>query len=183
MWRMRLWSKKVSIHAPAWGATPSSARRRWHPKGFNPRPRVGGDARRSVILLRRPMFQSTPPRGGRQVYPRGGRSGARVSIHAPAWGATLSFALFMSSSRFQSTPPRGGRQTAALDGSSCSSLFQSTPPRGGRLTGRGRPRPCIMFQSTPPRGGRRLTHHQGKQPWQFQSTPPRGGRQTHIWES
>jgi hypothetical protein len=36
-----------------------------------------------------PMFQSTPPRGGRPAF--GGFEPLlhRVSIHAPAWGATI----------------------------------------------------------------------------------------------
>ena len=55
----------VSIHAPAWGATQVKA------KGL------------SAV-----RFQSTPPHGGRQ--PEYGRCFKYfVSIHAPAWGATF----------------------------------------------------------------------------------------------
>ena len=78
----------------------------------------------------------------------------RVSIHAPAWGATPVRSLIGSpASKFQSTPPRGGRRVAQ-PASMATRLFQSTPPRGGR------PRWCrrwcagSKFQSTPPRGGR-----------------------------
>ena len=82
---------RVSIHAPAWGATSDrgavlSART----PGFNPRPRVGGDTtgrqRQHVLLLDR--FQSTPPRGGRLLRAVASTMSRRVSIHAPAWGAT-----------------------------------------------------------------------------------------------
>ena len=77
---------------------------------FNPRPRVGGDARRCAGSEAALKFQSTPPRGGRHKLrigcaretmfqstpPRGGRQERlvmaweieTVSIHAPAWGAT-----------------------------------------------------------------------------------------------
>ena len=76
------------------------------------------------------MFQSTPPRGGRRAYlvkdfsdgsfnprPRAGGDGnepdadalAKVSIHAPARGATPAPGLSIRSFMFQSTPPRGGR--------------------------------------------------------------------------
>src|SRR5690606_31707056 len=57
-------------------------------KSFTPRPRVGGDfgwvAARGIPML----FQSAPPRGGRRRgWPRG-LGLHRVSIRAPAWGAT-----------------------------------------------------------------------------------------------
>ena len=101
----------VSIHAPARGATGISPNKSdmeqtfqsTPPRGgrpqadaealrdarrFNPRPRAGGDSCRS--RHRRPWnrFQSTPPRGGRpeRDVRRAGRD--RVSIHAPARGAT-----------------------------------------------------------------------------------------------
>ena len=102
----------VSIHAPAWGATPVcclAGERGW--PCFNPRTRVGCDphGRPSPAGSRR--FQSTHPRGVRHriiidapvdvpgFNPRT-RVGCdtdarqaspikiRVSIHAPAWGAT-----------------------------------------------------------------------------------------------
>ena len=124
---------QVSIHAPAWGATgkqigqtskmpvfqstpPRGGRRgacfsSKGVKGFNPRPRVGGDSSLVIIGLQvNRMFQSTPPRGGRpardtardalkyRFNPRPrvggdikglkGSSKRTVSIHAPAWGAT-----------------------------------------------------------------------------------------------
>ena len=33
----------------------------------------------------------------------------KVSIHAPAWGATKDFSDFLPIYKFQSTPPHGGR--------------------------------------------------------------------------
>ena len=102
----------VSIHAPAWGATPYSALmvgstaafQSTHPRGvrrgrhgrrflpaarFNPRTRVGCDESRAETDVLAGQFQSTHPRGVRParacaVCPRGA-----VSIHAPAWGATI----------------------------------------------------------------------------------------------
>ena len=124
----------VSIHAPAWGATPelqilspvpfrfqstpprggrqasicpacntrlfqstpprggrlsvrSSVRLiRW---SFNPRPRVGGDSGLAYIMMHINEFQSTPPRGGRLVCSCVVWLKGFVSIHAPAWGATV----------------------------------------------------------------------------------------------
>ena len=55
---------------------------------FNPRPRVGGDLPLACVASSVTMFQSTPPRGGRQQRPQRPQRHGRVSIHAPAWGAT-----------------------------------------------------------------------------------------------
>ena len=78
----------VSIHAPAWGATPLPRPSACRAKSFKPRTRVGCDQ-----FIRQPRraiakFQSTHPRGVRPSECRhdGGRQ--NVSIHAPAWGAT-----------------------------------------------------------------------------------------------
>ena len=97
---------------------------------FNPRARVGRDQ----ILIKRidnGRFQSTRPRGarlvmgiehlvkssfnprarvGRDIPPsRGGEVINKVSIHAPAWGATASVKNAATSRMFQSTRPRGAR--------------------------------------------------------------------------
>ena len=56
--------------------------------GFNPRARVGRDP---TITWPRPIvtqFQSTRPRGARPAPARSQGLPRRVSIHAPAWGAT-----------------------------------------------------------------------------------------------
>ncbi len=198
--------RRVSIHAPAWGATcrpsdvastgyrfqstPPRGGRHEHsavsrqsiefqstpPRGgrhagadgqrrttpsFNPRPRVGGDDRSRQLAQRVDEFQSTPPRGGRRALPVAA-IGRDVSIHAPAWGATVLGSCQAGSSQvsihapawgatgtapiwrrlsmtFQSTPPRGGRPVAATDAAVTLSEFQSTPPRGGRPAGAGSP--------------------------------------------
>ena len=77
--------------------------------GFNPRPRMGSDDNSYLGLKSYDQFQSTPPHGERPMpvsrikaivsfnpRPRMGSDKkwevtpmhARVSIHAPAWGAT-----------------------------------------------------------------------------------------------
>ena len=106
-------ASNVSIHAPAWGATRTSiscsaegvsfnprtrvgcdsirSPSRSRSRSFNPRTRVGCDARTSRRCLRPCSgFQSTHPRGVRPDHHTGHRSRGRVSIHAPAWGATVS---------------------------------------------------------------------------------------------
>ena len=103
---------KISIHAPAWGATTAKS----HPVASNwyfyPRPRVGSDsgpARQAPSLANfypRPRVGSDPARMRPRTvhhdfYPRP-RVGSdlgdtlaavsqQISIHAPAWGATLAF--------------------------------------------------------------------------------------------
>ena len=79
--------RKVSIHAPAWGATPrSDGRRGWR------------------------LFQSTHPRGVRPKKHQNRQKNEKVSIHAPAWGATRwCLAHLIEYKMFQSTHPRGVR--------------------------------------------------------------------------
>ena len=100
------------------------------------------------------LFQSTHPRGVRQAKIDAGTNLELVSIHAPAWGATLPIY------------PKGGgsgcfnpRTRVGCDGSVPSAVcntseFQSTHPRGVRPYYSGRMVAIIEFQSTHPRGVR-----------------------------
>ena len=145
----------ISIHAPARGATAARS------------------CPAAVVL-----FQSTPPRGGRQNHCKGRRAPRHISIHAPARGATIVAKPEFSPFKFQSTPPRGGRQDGRWV-SICNRRFQSTPPRGGRHTGRALCNADIGFQSTPPRGGRlqRVLHR--RTAGHFNPRPREGGDVTH----
>ena len=78
----------VSIHAPAWGATFPFIRTFIQCVCFNPRARVGRDFRKQKPKNARPKFQSTRPRGARLGAAILQDDAPRVSIHAPAWGAT-----------------------------------------------------------------------------------------------
>ena len=123
-------AKGISIHAPARGAT-----------------------YRFFIVLSIFVFQSTLPRGERlfcmpcyhllsefqSTLPRGERQLinllhfplVKISIHAPARGATFPRALFFLFLQFQSTLPRGERH-GLLKQCKSSEKFQSTLPRGER---------------------------------------------------
>ena len=59
-------------------------------QGFNPRARVGRDVGFTDSTGGRSAFQSTRPRGARLGMASRPPVGRRVSIHAPAWGATIS---------------------------------------------------------------------------------------------
>ena len=108
-------SYEVSIHAPAWGATRTYGRRRSTTSCFNPRTRVGCDARGRCAGWPRACFN---PRtrvgcdiGAQLVLTQAGG----VSIHAPAWGATSAHSLYSHRPEaFQSTHPRGVRHGKSL---------------------------------------------------------------------
>ena len=123
----------VSIHAPAWGATgtviPCALSCRFQstrPRGARPE-MTGGS-------LAQQVFQSTRPRGARPLRSCATESSEHVSIHAPAWGATR---RTMTTGKppwpFQSTRPRGARQCKWFEART-KNLFQSTRPRGARHT-------------------------------------------------
>ena len=78
------------------------------------------------------MFQSTFPRGERQVSGSSKDFPYIVSIHVPTRGTTISCRLSAASGLFQSTFPRGERQAFRKNGGIIQ-MFQSTFPRGERL--------------------------------------------------
>ena len=166
--------KKISIHAPARGATFCHLLALLNTRNFNPRSREGSDGPSDVTLLTVPVFQSTLPRGERHlpqtrcpenVYfnPRS-REGSdedvttkvdslEISIHAPARGATSTYQHTHYSTRISiHAPARGATQySAAIRGTQ---KFQSTLPRGERRCRRRSVLYCSAFQSTLPRGER-----------------------------
>ena len=77
----------VSIHAPARGATRESGRTSPH-DGFNSRAREGRDPP-SDLVISPPYGFNSRAREGRDKGKRNGRNLRRVSIHAPARGATM----------------------------------------------------------------------------------------------
>ncbi len=81
----------VSIHAPAWGATPYRQAAQARRRSFNSRARVGRDVPDSSTAL-----------------------DLAVSIHAPAWGATSNATSPTNTIGFQFTRPRGARLQPCL---------------------------------------------------------------------
>ena len=57
---------RISIHAPAWGATVAGEHGVIEVVDFNPRARVGRDTHPSSTAAKRQQFQSTRPRGARR---------------------------------------------------------------------------------------------------------------------
>ncbi len=145
---------------------------------FNPRTRVGCDYPQTDQDFFFSPFQSTHPRGVRHVEPfdvlavddvsihapawgatvdaLSGILQLDVSIHAPAWGATPRYFVVVDDKRSFNPRTRVGCDRAIDEIDFDKYRFQSTHPRGVRH------RPCrdmedrSRFQSTHPRGVR---HH------------------------
>ena len=125
--------ERVSIHAPAWGATIKKSLPKTAYVGFNPRTRVGCDHSWVPLILTSSAFQSTHPRGVRHDLRAIEDLRHAVSIHAPAWGATQRVEVTQDYVlSFQSTHPRGVRRITSCTSRSAVRLFQSTHPRGVR---------------------------------------------------
>ena len=106
------------------------------PLSFNPRARVGRDYAEKDERNWSYMFQSTRPRGARPGIKYNGVEIFYVSIHAPAWGATLNGLIGYRCSGSFNPRARVGRDR--MIGMICFSpaVFQSTRPRGARLFAR-----------------------------------------------
>ena len=187
----------VSIHAPARGATcrrPPACRfpcrfQSTRPRGArqqrfastslrcmfqSTRPR--GARRGSAPSSARPtVFQSTRPRGARRVASARGRARNRVSIHAPARGATAWRECDVPGQMFQSTRPRGARRRRNC----CMRTGSSFNPRAreGRDSRTGCPAALISCFNPRAREGRDVSCCMSmKSALEFQSTRPRGAR-------
>ena len=190
-------SKKVSIHAPTWDATP-----------------------RKFVIISNLLFQSTRPRGTRRYKsqtdyltkvsihaPTWDATGTdyqsvivgdvsihaptwdatsnklksecntEVSIHAPTWDATSITFLVLPLNRFQSTRPRG---TRLQHGSNLMDLIRFNPRAhvGRDAEAATNHQQRLPFQSTRPRGTRLAMICPLIFPMLFQSTRPRGTRLT-----
>ena len=80
---------KISIHAPAKGATSWHGQYQAASHDFNPRSREGSDYQGDIDNAKLTKFQSTLPRRERHTVPCQTISFHPISIHAPAKGATF----------------------------------------------------------------------------------------------
>jgi len=149
---------RVSIHAPAWGATPCVHRRSRLRACFDPRSRVGSDSRSLPMRERLKTFRSTLPRGERRASSRSPCPTHPVSIHAPAWGATQRG--WRSDQCIERFDPRSRVGSDAMAMQSPSIFTQCFDPRsrvGSDRLGRRVDSACGPFRSTLPRGERQYT--------------------------
>ena len=173
--------RRVSIHAPAWGATHclhcfviAVKFQSTHPRGV----RRGGfqhEPALSPVSIHAPAWGATQP-VRQPLHP------IRVSIHAPAWGATSTASRCSSSTPGFNPRTRVGCDSLTARKSCATCAFQSTHPRGVRptCTQRGLHGPrcfnprtrvgcdtvilttvpsAVVFQSTHPRGVRPDVFH------------------------
>ena len=145
-------AKRVSIHAPTWGATAWPVDSAHTSTKFqSTRPRGARQQRPDI----RPQYCSFNPRAhvGRDQERDHKAAAHLVSIHAPTWGATGSRRIYFRSYRFQSTRPRGARRRQPQK-QQHKKKFQSTRPRGARRSPTASKGMGVRFQSTRPRGAR-----------------------------
>ncbi len=169
-------ARVVSIHAPARGRLAEGL----HPlpfHRFNPRPRAGGDPISGAGLISLEQFQSTPPRGGRQVAflvgaqliggfnprPRAGGDPslpwstlARLCFNPrPRAGGDVARDLFgRRRAGFNPRPRAGGDKRSVVLLRAFCDVSIHAPARGATSGGLCHNR-ARSFQSTPPRGGDR----------------------------
>ena len=143
---------KISIHAPARGATKAVGGVDVPVDNFNPRTREGCDLIYSDRTICDPNFN---PRTREGCDP-----------------------LFTSSRDNKNFNPRTreGCDVQAISGASAADIFQSTHPRGVRRARKHRTRSDVTFQSTHPRGVRLYHGIYCNHKIRFQSTHPRGVR-------
>ena len=167
---------KISIHAPAWGATKIDAKQGAYHDYFNPRSRMGSDMIQFLVTAITMEFQSTLPHGERHHYNTPPIPASYISIHAPAWGATSKSVVPPNVSRISIHAPAWGA-TAMRDTAADHVLFQSTLPHGERLYNITGYSSGNIFQSTLPHGERPPSVYSLPSASLFQSTLPHGERQ------
>ena len=109
----------ISIHAPAWGAT---TLKDLHPdlrEDFNPRARVGRDTARCSGC--KALHDFNPRARVGRDKPKGGSHLLRlkISIHAPAWGATCKRLLVLRLVLISIHAPAWGATFLAMIRMSC----------------------------------------------------------------
>ena len=92
------------------GGPPSRCRR--SPRCFNSRARMGRDATGGVLRALARVSIHAPAWGATIRLVREVRDNAKVSIHAPAWGATQTIIQAENRDTFQFTRPHGARRPA-----------------------------------------------------------------------
>ena len=137
---------------------------------------MGCDLRKITTCKVIGRFQSTHPHGVRPYVLYLCYKTYKVSIHAPAWGATDVRGSKVSIYKVSiHAPAWGATQSNSI--STLYALFQSTHPHGVRRHTLTPPYQEDMFQSTHPHGVRQLAWKKYELEFMFQSTHPHGVRQ------
>ena len=144
---------KVSIHAPARGATLIKIIPSRRPS-FNPRTRTGCDAKDVGRNHETGRFQSTHPHGVR-LSDLAGAYAVQVSIHAPARGATITLPDELVIEAVSIHAPARGATKAARIRTRLRRSFNPRTRTGCDMSNRKCQKSRQLFQSTHPHGVRR----------------------------
>ena len=145
----------ISIHAPARGATQSLRIRSSRSRNFNPRSREGSDLCVGVPLTILFGFQSTLPRGERQLLSQIGRCTWVFQSTLPRGERRFTFAEQTHKSDFNPRSREGSDQ-ASSRANIVTGISIHAPARGATIASI-RWTTVNTFQSTLPRGERLLT--------------------------
>ena len=171
----------ISIHAPARGATLWYIHIRRCGMDFNPRSRKGSDMAAQTNILQNTVFQSTLPQGERRVPHTKTPFTHAISIHAPARGATFPIFTSLRRTTFQSTLPQGERR-GSLSIMQNPANFNPRSRKGSDAVVGGVLGAVGIFQSTLPQGERQTGGGMKVKHTGFQSTLPQGERpDTRSW--
>jgi len=192
------------VVAPRAGGDPHSNLALLSDDRFRSTPPHGGRPARSWRYTAPPWFRSTPPHGGRpccrlirgtassrfrSTPPHGGRPPAhpgvdglrRVSIHAPARGATLRHDFPLPPGHVSIHAPARGATANSMRGSSWTRSFDPRPRTGGDLRASSSLSRSKRFRSTPPHGGRPGLRADSSCVWQSFDPRPRTGGDPVSW--
>ena len=161
---------------PPHGGRPPSGCSAQAPRGFDPRPRTGGDTDCVAADLLAHVSIHAPARGATHRLHQPSPS-ARVSIHAPARGATgLVNKRSLECAGFDPRPRTGGDMSARNPCSGYDVVSIHAPARGA--TGRTNPLRSLRHVSihAPARGATMVASGGDGTCRGFRSTPPHGGR-------
>ena len=160
---------------PPRGGQPGETGRLPDSEGFNPCPRVGGNGRGSRHPVEVAVSIHAPAWGATVVVAIDGID-VVVSIHAPAWGATrVAYEVSHSNAVSIHAPAWGATFFEGWIDSDAES-FQSMPPRGGQPFPINRRQVLQRFNPCPRVGGNKTTASARLRRDRFQSMPPRGGQ-------
>ena len=165
----------ISIHAPAEGATYETGITYSDLSHFNPRSRGGSDI---GSFYENGINNNFNPRsrGGSDFLAQKKHPPQKISIHAPAEGATWQEQPLRQEQRNFNPRSRGGSDSTVASVLGSGNLFQSTLPRRERLCVWFLVIPVHIFQSTLPRRERRARDLERNSDVIFQSTLPRRER-------
>ena len=121
---------KISIHAPARGATCAKCNLKHLDDDFNPRSREGSDIIGQALQVSTCKFQSTLPRGERHHPYCTAYTIHQISIHAPARGATTPPGLPPPPSQISIHAPARGATIQPLLRVQCVLISIHAPARG-----------------------------------------------------